>query len=112
MADDTSRLGEIIGKCWKDEAFKKRFLADPKAVLAEHGMPVPDGMNIKVVENNDTTTYITLSPPPPAADELDEGDLAAVAGGASFGSFSASASKFRKIFSMPTSTQGKECVPW
>ena len=29
--------------CWKDEALKARFMADPKAVLAEYDMPVPAG---------------------------------------------------------------------
>ena len=28
-------------------------MADPKAVLAEYGMDVPDGMDVKVVENAD-----------------------------------------------------------
>ena len=31
-----------------------RLMADPKAVLAEYDMPVPDGMDVKVVENSDT----------------------------------------------------------
>jgi len=31
-----------------------RFVSDPKGVLAEYGMDVPDGMDVKVVENADT----------------------------------------------------------
>ena len=30
-------------------------MSDPKAVLAEYGMDVPDGMDVNVVENSDNT---------------------------------------------------------
>jgi hypothetical protein len=35
-------------------------MADPKAVLAEHGLDVPDGMDVKVVENADNCMHITM----------------------------------------------------
>ena len=35
-------------------------MADAKAVLAEHEMPVPDGMDVTVVENADNCIHITL----------------------------------------------------
>ena len=33
-------------------------MSDPKAVLAEHGMDVPDGRDVKVVENVDNDVCI------------------------------------------------------
>jgi hypothetical protein len=39
-------MNALIAACWKDDALKQRFLSDPHAVFAEHGMEVPDGMNV------------------------------------------------------------------
>ena len=35
-------------------------MSDPKAVLAEYDMDVPDGMDVKVVENADNCVHITM----------------------------------------------------
>ena len=51
MTEQKNQLASLFAACWKDEALKARLMADPKAVLAEYDMPVPDGMNVKVVEN-------------------------------------------------------------
>lgn len=32
--------GRIVAKAWSDEAFKQRFMAEPAAVLKEHGIQV------------------------------------------------------------------------
>ena len=50
----------LFAACRKDESLKARFMADPKAVLAEHGLDVPDGMEVKVVENADNCVHITI----------------------------------------------------
>ena len=39
-------------------------MSDPKAVLKEHGLDVPDNMDVKVVENADDCVHITLPAPP------------------------------------------------
>ena len=81
MTEERNQLASLFAACWKDEGLKQRFMADPKAVLAEHGMPVPGGMdvNVKVVENTDTTVHITI-PAPPSGD-LSDDDLGKAAGG-------------------------------
>jgi len=48
----------IIAKCWEDEAFKERLLADPTGVLAAEGVPVPAGMTANVAV--DTEAVVTL----------------------------------------------------
>jgi hypothetical protein len=40
-------IASLFADCWKDEAMKARLIADPKAVLAEHGLDLPDGMDVK-----------------------------------------------------------------
>jgi hypothetical protein len=52
------------------------------AVLAEHGMDVPEGINVNVVENTDNTVHVTLPAAPDAHAELSDEELANVAGGA------------------------------
>jgi hypothetical protein len=56
-------------------------MADPKAVLAEHGMDVPDGMDVKVVENADNCVHITMPAPPSGHMELSDEELSNAAGG-------------------------------
>jgi hypothetical protein len=75
-------MNTLIAACWKDDALKQRFLSDPHAVLAEHGMDVPEGINVNVVENTDTTVHITMPAAPDGHRELSDEELANAAGGA------------------------------
>ncbi len=81
MTDETNKMNTLIAACWKDDALKQRFLSDPHAVLAEHGMYVPEGMNVNVVENIDTTVNVTLPAAPEGHGELSDDELANAAGG-------------------------------
>ncbi|MBQ72695.1 MAG: NHLP leader peptide family natural product precursor, partial [Planctomycetaceae bacterium] len=81
MTDQKNALAQLFAKCWKDEALKARFMADPKAVLKEHGMPVPDSMDVKVVENADDCVHITLPAPPAESMDLSDDELSNAAGG-------------------------------
>jgi hypothetical protein len=56
-------------------------MSDPKAVLAEYDMPVPDGMDVKVVENADDCVHITLPAPPSGHMDLSDDELSNAAGG-------------------------------
>ena len=71
MIEPENQLASLFAACWKDEALKARFMADPKAVLAEYDVPVPDGMDVKVVENADDCVHITM-PAPPSGDLSDD----------------------------------------
>ena len=81
MTEQQNKLAELFAACWKDDALKQRFMSDPKVVLAEHGMDVPEGMNVKVVENVDNTVHITLPLAPEGHQELSDAELSAAAGG-------------------------------
>ena len=81
MTEQKNQLAELFSACWKDEALKARFLADPKAVLAEHGIAVPDGMSVKVVENADDCVHITLPAAPPEGSDVSDAELTNAAGG-------------------------------
>ena len=81
MTEERNQLAELFAACWKDDALKQRFMSDPKAVLAEHGMDVPEGMNVNVVENADNCVHITMPMPPEGHHDLSDAELAAAAGG-------------------------------
>ena len=81
MTEQRNALTDLFAACWKDDALKARFMADPKAVLAERGIEVPDGIDVNVVENADNTVHITLPQAPGGHVELSVEELSNVAGG-------------------------------
>ena len=52
--------GEIIAKCWEDEAYKNRFIEDPESVLTEAGFVVDEGVTYKVIQQPKTVKYLVL----------------------------------------------------
>jgi hypothetical protein len=75
------KWGQLVAKAWSDPKFKAKLLADPNAVLKTEGVPVPAGVQFKVVECSEKTVYLSL-PYNPGTGELSEEDLKQVAGGA------------------------------
>jgi hypothetical protein len=78
-ADFDHLWGKVITKAWHDEAFKKRLLETPEAVLAEEGLDPPPGVKFRVVEETPEQVYLTL--PAKIEGELKEEDLECVVGG-------------------------------
>ena len=81
MTEQKITLAEIFAACWRDEALKARFMTDPRSVLEEHGLEVPSGVDLKVVENADDCVHITLPAPPAGHMDLSEDELSNAAGG-------------------------------
>ena len=80
MPVQRKQLADLFAACWKDEALKARFVADPKAVFAEYGMDVPEGVALKVVENGDSCVHITIPAPPSGHMDLSHEELSNAAG--------------------------------
>jgi hypothetical protein len=72
------RLSQVIAKCWADEGFKRKLLADPIATLNAEGLGVIPGLSIKVVENTDQIFHLVI---PANQGEFSDEDLENVAGG-------------------------------
>jgi mersacidin/lichenicidin family type 2 lantibiotic len=56
-------------------------------VLKDYGLEVPDGMDVKVVENADDCVHITLPAAPAGSMDLSDDELSNAAGGREFNSF-------------------------
>ncbi len=80
MEEAQKNYGKVVAKAWSDEDFKAKLMADPKSVLKENGVEVPDDIEIKVVENSDKQVHFIL-PPKPKEGQLSDEELGRVAGG-------------------------------
>jgi hypothetical protein len=76
--DQGKKMSQLIAKCWSDEDFKRKLLADPAATLKAGGVEVPGGLSVKAVENNDKVFHLVI---PAKPTDLSDEDLDKVAGG-------------------------------
>jgi nitrile hydratase alpha subunit len=58
---DRTVLAMSIARAWRDEDYKRRFFSDPRAVLEEEGVEVPQDVTIKVVEEVPGVRYVPLT---------------------------------------------------
>lgn len=72
--DFEAQWSQLVARAWADDALKQRLLAEPAAVLKEHGVLVPDGIQIKVAENTEKLVHLTL-PVKPGPEDLSEEEL-------------------------------------
>ena len=78
MKTRTELEAELIARVADDDAFRARFLENPKEVIQEVvGVAIPEGFTIHVHEENSMAAHIVL----PSSGQLTEADLAVVAGG-------------------------------
>ena len=81
--ENWKKWSQLVAQAWADDKFKQRLLAEPVEVLKEHGMEVPAGLEVRVVENTDKVANLLL-PPKPAGDvtQVTSSQLGGVVGGA------------------------------
>ena len=72
------KMSQLIAKCWADEGFKRKLLADPAATLKAAGAQLPAGLSIKAVENTDKVFHLVI---PAQPTDLSDEDLDEVAAG-------------------------------
>jgi hypothetical protein len=55
QAEQAKKMSQLVAKCWSDESFKRKLLADPAATLRAEGVPleVPAGVSVKALENTE-----------------------------------------------------------
>jgi len=73
------KMSQLIAKCWADEGFKQKLLANPAATLKAEGVELPAGLSVKALENTDKVFHLVI---PAKPTDLSDEDLIKVAGGA------------------------------
>jgi Nitrile hydratase, alpha chain len=76
--EEGKKMSQIISKCWSDEGFKRKLLADPAATLKAEGVELPAGLSVKALENTDKVFHLVI---PAKPTDLSDEDLDKVAGG-------------------------------
>jgi nitrile hydratase len=63
---------------YKSRAYRSRAVREPRAVLAEFGTRLPDGVSVRVHDSTADMRYLVLPMRPKGSDGLDEAALAAL----------------------------------
>jgi hypothetical protein len=53
---------KIVARAWLEPAFRRRLLKDPASVLAEHGIPPVEGLEVQVVPGHARTQVTSKGP--------------------------------------------------
>jgi len=64
-------IGQVIERAARDAEYRALLLGDPAAALRVCGVPLPEGIALKVVENTADTVYLSLPPPPKPGESWD-----------------------------------------
>jgi nitrile hydratase subunit alpha len=61
---------------YKSPAYRSRAVIDPRGVLAELGVPVPEGVEVRVWDSTAEIRYMVLPERPPGTEGMSEDELA------------------------------------
>jgi len=82
MPSNQNIISKIQEHAARDSEFRGRLLADPQGTLKEVlGGDLPPDMDIRIVEETENTAYLVLPPAEADSVELEDRELAEVAGG-------------------------------
>ena len=72
------KISQLIARCWADEGFKQKVLADPAATLRAEGLELPADLSYVAHENTEKVFHLVI---PAKPTDLSDEDLDHVAGG-------------------------------
>jgi hypothetical protein len=72
------KISQLIAKCWADEDFKQKVLADPAATLRAEGLELPADLSYVAHENTEKVFHLVI---PAKPTDLSDEDLDHVGGG-------------------------------
>ncbi len=104
---EDERMQVLLRRSWTDADFKRRLLDDPTGILREEGWEIPAGMTVVVVEETETTRYLTL----PSAPQLREAELSATQTNELVGEDRSGPPTYSIYLSEPCSRQGCAAYP-
>ena len=80
-SETTRKWAKLVTEVWADDSLKKRLMDNPASVLQEHGVAVPAGWSVHIVEPPDKVLCLVLPPKPVDVTEVTEDELKGVVGG-------------------------------
>jgi Nitrile hydratase, alpha chain len=54
------KMGQLIARCWVDESFRQKLLADPAALLKVEGVDLPVDITVNIFENTHKVFSLVL----------------------------------------------------
>jgi hypothetical protein len=74
---------KIVARAWQDDAFRQKFVSDPKSQFEERlGHKLPAALKMTVHEEDENNVHFVIPMKPKVAlDELSDAELEKVAGG-------------------------------
>ncbi|NJP88763.1 nitrile hydratase subunit alpha [Nonomuraea sp. FMUSA5-5] len=66
-------MAMVTARAWRDPEYKDRLLREPAAVLTEEGLDVPEGIELRVLEDTPAVRHVNLA--------REAGDVRQVIGG-------------------------------
>jgi hypothetical protein len=60
METQSKKISQLMMELYSNPELKEKFIANPKEVMIEKGIEVPEGKEIKVLEETETVNYIVL----------------------------------------------------
>jgi hypothetical protein len=59
LLDETTSV-EIIARGWNDNMFQQEFLCNPKIIIEEFGIKIPEDLNLQVIKEKQKLLYMTI----------------------------------------------------
>ena len=71
---DDHVYAQLIAKAWSDDTFKSELIKNPRSLMSDMGINVPEGVDIQIVEDTPQKVHLVI-PSRPSKDEMNEIDL-------------------------------------
>jgi hypothetical protein len=68
-------LQQVAAKAMDDDSYRQRLMSDPKTVLREEGLTVPDDVDVTVHEASHSHVHLVLPPGAPPSGDLDADEV-------------------------------------
>lgn len=101
---------KIIAHAWKDRRFREHLLADPKSALKELDCPVPEKLQIIVIEEQENQWVLVLPKAPVDVAKLSNAELNSAAGGGAYAGNSALAGSDSAVCGIDSSGAAPESL--
>ncbi len=73
--------GKVVAQSWSDDDFKSRVLSEPRKVLSEAGLNLPDEVEISVSDGGPARLHLVIPDNPQGDTAIGDEALEAMSGG-------------------------------